>query len=187
MDYSSFSHGQIQSKLWLCQELEKFVKSNSNIVILGSWYNVLGFMMLARNQNYESITGIDCNHISIEISNKICDAWMINEDQKIRNEHKDVNEVSFTSYDTIICTSVEDIESEFWYEKVPKEKLICLQAINLDPDQARKYPDWVIKNPIPSLVDFKKKFPMSQTLFEGQKEFDYGDLKYTRYMLIGIK
>ena len=38
-----------------------------------------------------------------------------------------------------------------------------------------------------TLEDFTKQFPVSQTLYTGQKEFVYPDWKFTRYMLIGIK
>jgi hypothetical protein len=188
MDYSSFSHGQIQSKLWLCCELEKFIEPDSNVVILGSWYNILGFMMLARNpQLYNHITGIDNNRDSIEIADKVCNAWMINDDHKIKNLEGDVNQVDCSDFDVIICTSVEDIENTEWFNNIPSNKLVCLQALNLDATQTEKYQDWIIKNPIANKDILKEKFPINQILFEDQKEFDYGDLKYTRFMLIGKK
>ena len=46
-------------------------------------------------------------------------------------------------------------------------------------------PGWDITNPNPTMDDFKKKYPLSQILFEGEKVFDYGHLRYSRYMLIG--
>jgi hypothetical protein len=32
-----------------------------------------------------------------------------------------------------------------------------------------------------------KKYPLSQTLFLGEKEFNYGSWGYKRFMLIGVK
>lgn len=188
MDYSSFSHGQIHSKLWLCQELEKHIDKPLNVVIIGCWYNVLGFMMLTRNSSlYNFIEGIDLDQDSIDISNRICDAWMINKDQKIKNSCYNVSSVDFTNYDLVICTSMEDIEFGGWFDRIPKNKLVAIQTNNLTQDMVNNYPNWIIKNPNPNMETFKKKYSISDILFEGCKEFDYGDLKYSRYMLIGKK
>jgi hypothetical protein len=51
MNLDSFSHGQIASKLWLCDHIEQYVTDNSRVAIVGSWYNVLAFMMLTRNES----------------------------------------------------------------------------------------------------------------------------------------
>ena len=78
MDFLSFSHGQIQSKLWLCENLEPFLPNNSIIANLGSWYNVLGFMMLTRSQDkIQSILGIDIDPSATLIADKMNQAWMI--------------------------------------------------------------------------------------------------------------
>ena len=61
MNFDAFSHGQIQSKIWLCEELEPHTPIHANIRILGSWYNILAFMLLTRRPEYyyNSIEGID--------------------------------------------------------------------------------------------------------------------------------
>lgn len=188
MDFSAFSHGQIHSKLWLCNELERFIQIPVNTVIVGCWYNVLGFLMVSRKQHlYSSITGVDCNSDAITIANKICDFQMINENQKIKNIVDDVDNIDFTNYDLVICTSVEDIASTTWYDKIPENKLVCVQSINLSPESVEKYPNWHILNPNKNFLEFTNKYPVTQTLFNGIKEFDYGDLKYNRYMVIGYK
>jgi len=188
MDYSAFSHGQIHSKLWLCEEIEKFINKPVNAIILGCWYNILGFMMITRNKNlYNYIHGVDYNQDVINVANKICDAWMINDDQKIKNQCYHVSNIEFYNYDVIINTSVEDIISMQWYENIWANKIVCLQSNNLTQEKVSKYPGWNILNPNPNMETFKNKYPMSEILFEGEKEFDYGDLKYSRYMLIGKK
>jgi hypothetical protein len=188
MDFSAFSHGQIHSKLWLCEEIEKFITKPVNVAILGCWYNILGFMMVTRNKNlYSYIHGVDFNQDAISVANKICDAWMINDDQKIKNQCYHVSNIEFYNYDIIINTSVEDIISMQWYENIWSNKIVCLQSNNLTPDKVSKYSGWNIVNPNPDIETFKNKYPMSEILFEGEKEFDYGDLKYSRYMIIGKK
>lgn len=198
MDYSAFSHGQIQSKLWLCQELEKFITTPVNVAILGSWYNLLGFMMVTRNYNlYNYIHGIDFNDQVKDIADKICNAWMINDDKKILNINEDMETYRYEDYDVVINTSVEDMASSKWFDKLPsnleclnwdlRTKLICIQSNNLTPDKIQKYENWNILNPNPDIESLKNKFPMEEILYEGTKEFDYGELKYSRYMLIGRK
>lgn len=188
MDFSAFSHGQIQSKLWLCETLEPYLNVNSKIVIVGCWFNILGFMLLNRNPNkYTYIHGIDKDKESIVTANKICDAWMINENQKIKNFCEDVNHLDLNNYDAIICTSTEDISSTDWFNNLNSNKLVCLQSTNLDYTATSNYNNWKINNPNYSLENFKSKFPINQIKFIGEKFFDYGDLQYHRYMMLGFK
>jgi hypothetical protein len=188
MDYSAFSHGQIHSKLWLCEQLESKITRKSDVAIVGSWYNILGLLMVVREPElYNSITGIEISQNSIDIANKICDAWMINDDQKISNKCISANNVEYYNYDIIINTSVEDILDTVWYDRIPNNKLIVLQSNNLTPNKVSKYPGWNIVNSNPDIETFKNKYPMNEILFQGEKKFDYGDLKYSRYMIIGKK
>jgi len=186
MDMTAFSHGQLQSKLWLCEQLEPHLPDKSHALIMGSWYNVLGFLLLARKQDkFSLITGIDKKEESIEIADKINNGWMISDNKKIRNICKDVETLTsnrFQIYDLIINTSCEHMDVS-WYNKIESGQLLCLQTCNLVTDD----PNWNITNPSPTMDEFKSKYPMSQILFEGEKVFDYGHLNYTRYMLIGRK
>lgn len=186
MDMTAFSHGQTQSKLWLCDQLEQHVSKSSHALIMGSWYNVLGFLLLARNSGkYNLITGMDKDQEAIDIANRINDGWMLCDDKKVRNVCQDVHNLTssnFLIYDLIINTSVEHM-SPSWYENVASDQLVCLQSSNM----VTADPNWNIIDPNPTMAEFKSKYPMSQILFEGEKLFDYGHLVYTRYMLIGRK
>jgi len=187
MDFSAFSHGQIQSKLWLCETLEPFITYTNKVIILGSWYNLLGFLLLVRNNDfYDKIVGVDIDQQSVDIANKICDAFII-QNHKIANQKCSAYDVDFDEFDTVICCSTEDIENNSWYNKVPSNKLVCLQTLNIDQEIASRYDNWNILNPNYDLQTFKNKYPMNEILFQGEKEFDYGDLKYSRYMIIGKK
>lgn len=186
MDMTAFSHGQLQSKLWLCDELEPHISKLANPLIIGSWYNVLGFLLLARHpEKYNLITGIDKNQDAIDIADQINNGWMIGDDKKVRNICKDIDNLDssrFQIYDVVINTSCEHMSVD-WYNKTSTDQLLCLQTCNLVTTD----PNWNIINPSPTMNDFKSKYPMSQILFEGMKVFDYGHLVYTRYMLIGRK
>ena len=182
IDFNAFSHGQIQSKIWLCEELEKHLPTTyAQVAIIGSWYNVLGFMMLTRDQaRYNLIMGIDVERESVEVANKIVNGWSIGMDFKARNTCDDISNYNLNSYNVVINTSCEHMSRD-WYHRVNPYQLICIQTSNMVTDD----PGWNITNPNPTMEDFKNKYPLGQILFEGEKVFDYGHLSYSRYMLIG--
>lgn len=185
IDFNAFSHGQIQSKLWLCENLEPLLPDDTNVLILGAWYGILNFMMLTRNQkNYNLITGIDKNESSVEVSNKILDAWSLGVRAISKSELKDIDNMEniFGMYDVVINCSCEHMSNQ-WYDKVKENQLMCIQTSNVTNDD----PIWDVTNPNSTIDEFKAKYPMSQILFEGEKIFDYGHLRYSRYMLIGKK
>jgi len=192
MDFSAFSHGQIQSKLWLCEQVEKFSTRSEvilplKIAILGSWYNILGFLLLVRNADlYKQIIGIEVDKECIEIANKIGNAFYVNNGQ-LENWYVSANDVPYKEFDLIINTSIENIKDDYWFHQIPEGKFVCFQACDLLPDEVENYSNWIINNPIHSIEDLKNKFPLSIIYYQGVKSFDYGDLKYNRYMVIGKK
>ena len=46
MDFDSFSHGQIRSKLWLANRIDPYMGKKA--VILGSWHNITAFILKIR-------------------------------------------------------------------------------------------------------------------------------------------
>jgi len=182
IDFNAFSHGQIQSKIWLCDNLEPFLPSNyAQVAIIGSWYNILGFMLLTRNQNrYNLVMGIDVDQESISVADKMVNGWSIGMDFKARNVCANINEYSLSPYNVIINTSCEHMNND-WYHKIEPHHLVCIQTSNMVTDD----PGWNITNPNATMEDFKAKYPLGQILFEGEKVFDYGHLRYSRYMIIG--
>lgn len=186
MDFSVFSHGQIHSKLWLCEQLEPLLPDNARAAILGSWYNVLGFLLLARNaKKFETIIGFDIEKENIEMSNKLLDAWLIGSDTKVQHILKTVSrltEEDLEIFHVVINTSCEHMDDK-WFGQLNNNPLICIQTSNRVTDDI----NWSILNPNPDMETFKSKYPMSQILFEGEKVFDYGHLQYSRYMIIGKK
>lgn len=182
MDFTAFSHGQIQSKQWLCQTLEPYIRENSRILILGSWYNVLAFMLCNRNsKSYDSITGIDKDTQAIEIANKICESWMIYPTPYIRNIVADANNFDMNGYDVIINCSCEHMESNEWFSKIPKNAVVCLQSTDVPKEKK----GWDIVNPNPTLESFVSKYPLSNLFYKNEMIFDYHDLVYKRFMIIG--
>jgi len=183
MDYTSFSHGQVLSKIWLCEQLEPHVPKNTRAAIIGSWYNVLAFMMLTRKSElYQYILGIDIDPLAIDTADRICDAWRIGCDKKVSNIVQDARTFDYTEFNLVVNCSVEHMSND-WYNSIKENTLVCIQSSDVtDPN----YP-WLITNPNHNMETLVKKYPLSQTLFSGEKEFNYGSWGYKRFMLIGVK
>ena len=88
MDLLSFSHGQTQSKLWLCETIEQYLPKDAVVAIVGCWYNMLGFMLLTRNKSmYQHILGIDIDSEAISVADRLCQGFMLGVDSQIKNTH----------------------------------------------------------------------------------------------------
>jgi hypothetical protein len=184
MNYDAFSHGQIKSKIWLCEQLEQYLPNDSIIAIPGGWYNLLGFMLLTRNQNKIShILNIDIDGSAIDIANKINNGWMIGEDAKIKNIVADANSYIYQGFNVVINCSPEHMASNDWFNNITDGTLVCIQSSDIDVNDDV----WKVTNATKSLDDLTKKYPLSQTLYKDSIEFVYGDWGYKRFMIIGIK
>jgi hypothetical protein len=195
MDLFSFSHGQITSKIWLCEELEKYSKQNDNVYILGGWHNVLGFMLSVRKPNYfKKIHNIDINSEVIEVADKICDTW-INvihaTNSHIINTCADSNLFDLqvnTETDIVVNCSVEHFKANDWFHKLPKNTLVCIQSTDIKAKEIVDSLDvWKQNQPNSDLATFLNRFPVSEYLYVGTKTFEYPNYGYNRFMIIGRK
>jgi hypothetical protein len=186
MNSDAFSHGQIQSKIWLCNELEKFIHANLKIANLGSWYNLVAFMLLTRNAGrYQHILGIDIDPAAKEIADQITEAWRIGKDYKVENIIADANLVNLAGYDLVINCSPEHMESNDWFDNLEYGTMVCIQSSDVETNDDDV---WKCVNPNKSLEDLAIKYPLSKYLYSGEKEIRYTvDNGYKRFMLIGIK
>ena len=184
MDFSALSHGQIQSKVWLCQSLEPYIPPNSRIAILGSWYNFLGLFLLMRNPiKYNFILGIDKDQSAIDLANKICEGWMIQPDVKINNVCADVNYYNLQGYNVIINCSVEHMESDKWFQNITSGTLVCIQSSNVLESNS----SFDIKSPNQNIDSLVTKYPLRTFYHKKTKHFQYNEWGYDRLMTIGIK
>lgn len=185
LNSDAFSEGQVLSKIWLCEELEKVIYDHHgrllvkplNIYLLGGWYGVLAFLLLSRsNIPIDKIRSIDLDPSTVDVADKINNTWLIQQ-WRFKALHGDANELDFDDADIVINTSTEHFEKNHWFEMLNENMLVCVQGNNMNHD------DHVSE--FQSMEDFKRKYPLSKILFEGSKEFVYPDWKFTRYMLIG--
>lgn len=178
-NWDAFSHGQILSKLWLCETLEQFLPNSCSIAILGSWYNILGFMLKVRG-NQQTITAYDLDPAATNIADKITNCWSMS--GPIINKTADVNTIDLSVYQVIINTSCEHM-SDQWFMSVTPGTLVCLQSSNLDIATD----PWLISNPSTTIESFVKKFPMAKSVYQDKLSIDYATWGYERYMKIGYK
>lgn len=181
MDYTAFSHGQVTSKLWLIDNIEKYLFPNIQIVILGGWYNVLGFLLFSRYKQIGKIVNIDINQDAITIADKICDSYKF--ENKVLNVVGNANQLNNYDYDLVINCSPEHMHVDDWFELIKPNSLVCLQSSDMDITTE----PWFCVNPNKSLEYFVTHYRIHEVYFSDEIEFVYSNLQYKRFMLIGRK
>lgn len=180
MNFDSFSHGQIESKIWLCDQIEPFLPPTANIVNLGGWYNVLGFMLKVRNPRRNlKITNIDTDPETKPIADRICDAWQ----GTVRHQTQNANNMRLSDYNVVINCSAEHFDSAEWFDNIAPGTLVCIQSSNVDDAE---YP-WLVNLPNPDQETFLKRYPLASVYYSSELNFDYESWGYSRFMLIGKK
>ena len=179
IDITSFSHGQITSKIWLCDHIETYLTPNTKVLILGAWYNVLGFMLLTRYKEITKLTGIDINPEVKPIADKICDAWP----SIVNNITIDSDKVDMEDYDIIINCSPEHMITNDWFNNIPNNKLVIIQS----SDMTIQEEPWLVCNQNTSLVELNNKYKCQTVLFSDTIKLPYSTSFYQRFMIIGKK
>jgi hypothetical protein len=175
----AFSNGQIDSKLWLCRELERLDWSSKLTHIYGGWYGVLSFLLLSREQfHVDRIESYDLDPACESVADMINNNWLI-KDWKFKAYTADCDFLDKTRPDLIINTSSEHFDSMLWFDTIPKGTRIVIQGNNMPHD------DHVVHTE--SLEDFIKQYTLSKLIYSGSLDFHYPDWSFTRYMIIGYK
>lgn len=171
----SFYRGQINSKLWLAEELDKFIdRYPVTIDIFGGWTGVLASILFHQTYAIKTIRSIDIDPSCEKIAN------MMNE-----NESTDGRFIAVTgdmcnmhsSADIIINTSCEHItqdQYDLWLHNLPNTSILVLQSNDYDIDEHIR----VAK----SIDEFKKQCHIS-ILYAGELSLPL----YNRWMIIGKK
>lgn len=179
IDRDAFSNGQIDSKLWLCEELEEFFDKIDSVYIYGGWYGITAFLLKTRNNiKIKTIRSFDIDPECQPIADMINENWVFKKWQ-FKAETADCNDITPTDADLVINTSTEHFDSYSWYDKIPKKTIVALQGNNMPHDDHKVYS----KN----LKDFCSHFPLSKVYYKGQKDFKYPNWTFSRYMIIGEK
>lgn len=184
----AFADGQIGSKLWLCEELEKLAPgyfSTAGIWVLGGWYGFLSFLLFARgNLAIRQIRSFDIDEQAVETANLVNKNWEI-QAWKFRAFRADVNRLDYQSSQygeppqIVINTSCEHFDRLEWWKQIPSNCLIVLQSTDMS------HRDHV--GGVTSLTELSKRHPMTRLLYQGTKEFIYPNRSFRRFMMIGFK
>ena len=174
----SFWKGQINSKIWLIDNLIAHISSvSNNIVIHGGWNGVLASLLFQTSTAITKIVSVDIDPVCEEIANTV------NKIEEMQGRFQAVTanmiDYRYNFYtDIVINTSCEHIDQETydnWLRKVPSNSLIVLQSNNyFKLDEHIRCAN--------NLLEFKEQSRIkvvSSSLLELPK--------YTRYMLIGYK
>jgi hypothetical protein len=174
-----FSSGQVGSKIWLCEQLEKLGWTSELTYIYGGWYGVLGFLLLSRD-NFEvnQIQSFDIDPSCEPIADMINENWVW-KDWKFKAYTLDCNGHVQGNPDLIINTSTEHFESMNWYDNIPRGTRVIFQGNNMNHDDHTSN--------INSLDEFVSQYDLTSVDFTGELEFVYPDWSFTRYMIIGTK
>lgn len=179
VDKDAFSNGQIASKLWLCEELERFYDQIDNVFIYGGWYGLTAFILKVRNKiKIKTIRSFDIDPTCQSIADMINENWVYHEWQ-FKAFTEDCNNVTLGDVDLIINTSTEHFESKQWFDNIPKGRIVALQGNNMAHEDHRIYSE--------NLTKFCEQFPLSKEMYRGQKDFVYPDWQFSRFMIIGEK
>ena len=187
MNRDAWSHGQVTSKLWLCEKLERLTAERYKeykIWIYGGWYGMTAFLLFSRGKmGIESICSFDIEPQCEKIADIINNNWEIDE-WRFKAFTEDVNEnlsVKYPNPDIIINTSCEHMMENTWFNQIPAGMTVALQSTDQEHDDDEEH------NLTYSLTDMIEKYPLSNIWFKGEKKFEYPDKKFKRYMIIGIK
>ena len=173
----SFWKGQVNSKVWLAENLVELGPFRPlNIVIYGGWNGVLASILFNSNLSIQYITSVDIDPVCEDIAKTVNRRYL--DQNKFTAITADMTEVTDESADVVINTSCEHITQEQydkWLSNQPNDATIVLQSnnyFNLD-EHIRCSTD---------LEDFVRMSNINPYL---RKTLE--TLKYDRYMLIGKK
>jgi hypothetical protein len=174
----AFSNGQIGSKLWLCEELERMDWVSNETAIYGGWYGITAFLLLSRGKfEVKQIRSYDIDKFAEPIADMINENWVY-QSWKFKAFTEDCNAI-YTGADLVINTSTEHFENLQWWRNIPDGTRVVLQGNNMPHE------DHVVVTS--TLAEFCVQYPLTETLYAGEKEFVYPDWVFSRYMVIGIK
>lgn len=176
----AFWSGQIDSKVWLVEELNKVHTDPSDVYIFGGWIGVLASMMFQSSTfTINKIRSIDLDPWCEKIADSMCKPHEMNE-WRFKARTADMCKYQYESTPTIVInTSTEHVTKEvydLWYSMIPSGTLVVSQGNNFfDCNEHVRCSN--------SLEEFKTMNNVTEPLFAGVLE----TYMYDRYMAIWKK
>ena len=170
----AFWRGQLNSKLWLIENLKPFVNRPISVDIYGGWVGVLSSMLFQSGLPVKTLRSIDIDTSCQPI------ATMMNKGEEIQGRFTavtgDMCDIA-SDADIVINTSCEHVtQQQFnkWMSNVSSSSILVLQSNNYHIDEHIR--------PAESLEEFKQQSSIN-VMWEGQLQLPL----YTRWMIIGKK
>jgi sugar lactone lactonase YvrE len=184
----SFSAAQMQSKLWLVQNLERCVNEyitadamqGHRIWLLAGWHGLTNLLIRTRNQiSVSEVRSFDIDPTCETIADTINNLWVWKA-WEFKAHTADINQIEYKPKpDIVINSSVEHMTSNLWWTNIPKGTIVCLQASDMeDEDHVNKFSD---------PHELFRAYPVEELLYEGIKRFEFDDKAFYRVMIIGVK
>lgn len=178
LNWDAFSSGQMGSKIWLCEELEKTKWKVNQAHIYAGWYGITAFLLLSRGKfKVNKIRSFDIDPSCENIADKINEYWVW-KDWKFKAHTADCTTL-FSDADLIINTATEHFETKEWFDNISYGTKLVLQGNNMQHDDHLVYSQ--------SLNDFINHYPITKLVYTGQLDFEYPSWKFSRFMIIGEK
>lgn len=165
----ALSQFQVESKIWLIDELSK-LKDYENALFIGGWLGISS-LWLSQTKKVRAVTNLDLDESAIKFSDKL-NAYNQNYKTGIVSN---IDEHDLSEYDLIINTSSEHMSDE-WYKKVPTGCTVAIQTNDFHEIEEHI-------NTVNDLAELQEKYPMSELYYAGVRDCD----RYNRFMLIGVK
>ena len=177
---NSTNEAQIKSKEWLTQELALVLKTDyassylKNILVMGSWYGVLGILLREHISDDVKIYNVDSDPVcaKIKLDTHKNTRYITDNALEYYKERKN-------DFQLIINTSCEHMDQDDINEIIetkPYDTLFCFQSNNF-----HKEPEHI--NTHNSLDEFVESLNTKSILFKDELN---PSEEYTRYMVIGI-
>ena len=176
----SFTRDLVVSKLWLLDTLQALDAPRFHTAyILGSWYGNLSLFMIARRMPVDHIVNVDRGRwlgASETLAQRL---GMADDIEYMQADANDLDYRQATPPSIVINTSVNDMPNTGWFDSIPDETWVAVQGRNhVSPGAANDYT---------SLEAFDQAYPLGQTLTLDSIELQDPEVKYSRWMKIGIK
>lgn len=130
----AFWSGQLDSKVWLVEELNKIHSAPSDVYIFGGWIGVLASIMFqASTFDINKLRSIDLDPWCENIADTMCKPHEMNE-WRFKAVTADMCQYHYESTPTIVInTSTEHVTQEvydLWYQMIPTGTLVVAQGNN---------------------------------------------------------
>jgi hypothetical protein len=192
----AWSHGQLNSKIWLLKELSKIDLDLGDIWLLCGWVGSLSLLMnhVRLPLSFSTIRSFDIDSRCAQLAD-ILNKPQVKNNWRFKATTADVNKLRYNDHvyetikydgskqtliesaDTIINTSCDHMgEDSAWWDNITPGKLIILQNNDfVDIDEHN--------NTVDSICKFRDMYPMENLLYSGTLDCKI----YNRFMLIGYK